>query len=50
MLDFDLLLDTRDLQLGRTVGPDYAREISNIKYGIKSYMMTKPSVRPKIEL
>lgn len=36
--------------LGKAIGPEYAKEISSIKYGIESYVMTRPITRPKIEL
>lgn len=42
-------LDIKDLWLDKAAGSEYVKEISGIEYGIKSYMMTRPSVRPKIE-
>lgn len=46
----DLWLDVNNLQLYRIIGLKYVKEITNIRYKIKNYLITRPNERPKINL
>lgn len=43
-------LDMRNLQFSKAVSSKYVIEITGIKYGMENYVITKPSVRPRIKL
>lgn len=43
-------MNIRDLQLDKTVGWEYVREVSSIRYGIENYMIIRLNIRSRIEL
>lgn len=47
---FEFWFDVKHLQLCKTIDLKYLKEIFDIRYKIENYIMTKPSIRSKMEL